>query len=87
MTAAPPPILLVEHLERDHLARPITVTTYGRDGKARSDTRYEITPEGQEMLRQNQLTRGRFFREHPDAAVAATRDALRAQVPTGKAKR
>lgn len=75
MTALPP-VLTVSDLVSRQLAREVTIVDFRRDGSRREDTRYEISARGQEMLRENQLERGRLLRDDPELRRAEMRAAL-----------
>jgi hypothetical protein len=62
-----PAILLVADLPRQH-AREVTRTHISDEGQKRDETRWEISPAGQQMLRDNQRARGLWLRDHPTEA-------------------
>lgn len=49
--------LMVRDLAREGLAREVTTTKIGKDGKSKTDTSWQITPEGERRLAENQRER------------------------------
>lgn len=61
---APMPPLMVADLVREGLAREVVTVSFGRDGKRKESRSYQLEPEGERRLRENQRERAQW---RPDA--------------------